>query len=371
MSGSATTSVELPGIMLVTKKLQTNPSGGRELLCKLNHEALVEIFGERLVLFELPSVRRQGLSSIVGALRGDIDGLNDDVVAKARQAIQAQKVGKVFVDGSNLGKLGRVIRQTLPQVEVITFFHNVEARFFLGALRQTKTPRALAVLIVNYLAERTSVRYSNKIICLNGRDALLLHRIYGRVATHISPIALRDNLTGHGITSEDNQQEKFALFVGGVFYANLAGITWFVKKVVPRISVKTYIVGKGFEAFRGELEAAGKVEVVGEVDNVESWYRKSYFVVAPIFDGSGMKTKVAEALMFGKKIVGTPEAFAGYEAITNLAGRVCTSSDDFVTAIEAVDSIVSSPFDNELRAAYESTYSYEAARTRLEVIMNE
>ena len=371
MSGRAATNLALSGVMLVTKKLQKYPSGGRELLCKLNHEALSEIFGERLVLFELPSVRKQGFSSIVGALRGDIDGLNDDVVAKAHQAIQAQNVGRVFVDGSNLGKLVRVITQTFPQIEVITFFHNVEARFFLGAFRQTKTPRALAVLIVNYLAERKSVRFSNKIICLNERDSLLLNRIYGRVATHISPIALRDNLTEDYMASEDNQQEKFALFVGGVFYANLAGITWFVKNVVPRINVKTYIVGKGFEALRGELEVAGKVEVVGEVENLDVWYHKSFFVVAPIFDGSGMKTKVAEALMFGKKILGTPEAFSGYEAITNVAGRVCNSSDDFVAAIEAMDSIVSSPFDNELRAAYELTYSYEAARTRLKAIMSE
>ena len=37
-------------------------------------------------------------------------------------------------------------------------------------------------------------------------------------------------------------------------------------------------------------------------------------VIAPIFDGSGMKTKVAEALMHGKHVVGTPEAFSGYAA---------------------------------------------------------
>ena len=33
----------------------------------------------------------------------------------------------------------------------------------------------------------------------------------------------------------------------------------------------------------------------------------------PIFEGSGMKLKTCEALMFGKNIIGTPEAFAGYD----------------------------------------------------------
>ena len=41
--------------------------------------------------------------------------------------------------------------------------------------------------------------------------------------------------------------------------------------------------------------------VVGEVESLAQWYHDAYFVVAPIFDGSGMKTKVAEALMYGKE----------------------------------------------------------------------
>ena len=165
-------------------------------------------------------------------------------------------------------------------------------------------------------------------------------------------------------------QEKFALFVGGMFYANRAGIAWFVEHVVPRIQIKICIVGRGFEDLRHELERAGKVEVVGAVDQLSDWYRDAHFVIAPIFDGSGMKTKVAEALMYGKKVIGTPEAFSGYEGLAERAGRVCANADEFVQAIEAADDMVKARFDPEMRALYEKTYSLPAARARLAEIMN-
>ena len=41
------------------------------------------------------------------------------------------------------------------------------------------------------------------------------------------------------------------------------------------------------------------------VDCLETWYEKADVVISPIFLGSGMKTKTAEALMYGKPILGT------------------------------------------------------------------
>ncbi len=259
----------------------------------------------------------------------------------------------------------KAAKQRFPNVEISTFFHNVEARFFMGSLKQTKSLRALAVLIVNYLAERKAVRYSDKIICLSERDSRLLGKLYGRAATHVSPMALQDRRPTDLDVSARENREMFALFVGGVFYANRAGIGWFVKHVVPHISIKVCIVGRGFEDFKSELEREGKVNVVGSVDSLAKWYRDSHFVIAPMFDGSGMKTKVAEALMYGKKVIGTPEAFSGYEGVAERAGWICATAEDFVAAIgQAKERIVHS-FDPEMRALYVEKYSYPAARSRL------
>ncbi len=356
-------------MMLLTKRLELSPSGGRELLCKLNYDLLNEIYGNRLVVYELSTGRLKEVIPILDAFKGNIDGLNSTTINDALNTIKAKTVSKIFVDGSNLGAFVKVLKQTIPQVEVTTFFHNVEARFFVGSLRVQKSLRALAVLIVNYLAERKAVRYSDKIICLNERDSILLNKIYGRGATHISPMALEDKLPPGHADQISPSDEKFALFVGGTFYANRVGIAWFVREVAPRIDMKVCIVGRGFEQLRDELEIPGKVEVVGAVDSLAEWYRRAQFVIAPIFDGSGMKTKVAEALMYGKKIVGTPEAFAGYEEISYHVGYVCATADEFVAAIEWIRTEDVKPFDPELRALYEKWHSYPAARDRLAEIL--
>jgi len=356
-------------IMLLTRQLQPSIPGGRELLCKLNHDALQEIYGKRLVVFELPRRKLKGVSSVMKAFGGHIDGLNSASIDSALQTIRAENVAKIFVDGSNLGGFVRVAKIRFPQLEICTFFHNVESRFFLGSLKRARTLRALAVLTVNYIAERKAVRYSDKIICLSERDSRLLQKIYGRGATHISPMAMQDRTSGELAQLSTNSPEIYALFVGGSFYANRAGISWFAANVAPCIGMKTYIVGRGLEDLGPELDREGKVEVVGAVDSLAEWYMKAQLVIAPIFDGSGMKTKVAEALMFGKKIIGTPEAFSGYNDVVDQAGWVCVTADDFVAAFEQAENTIMKSYDPKLRSLYEKNYSYPAARSRLKEIL--
>lgn len=356
-------------LMLVTKPLEGSPSGGRELLCKLNFDALHSIYEERLVLFELPRQRPNGVAANINAFRGHIDGLNTACIEQALQTIRDKQIAQVFVDGSNLGGFVVALKRRMPTVEVITFFHNVEARFFWGSWRLHKSLHALGVLLANALAERKAVKFSDKIVCLSERDSRLLKRLYGRWATHIAPMVLEDKCPASFAEFESKPSESFALFVGGTFYANRAGIEWFVREVAPKIELPIYVVGRGFEELRADLELPGKVVVVGAVDSLADWYRRAQFVIAPIFDGSGMKTKVAEALMFGKKVVGTPEAFTGYGDITEQAGWVCESADEFVAAIAVASNEITQSFDSVLRQIFEEKYSMDAGRERLRNIL--
>ena len=181
-------------IMLVTRRLQGVPRGGRELLCKLNYDALRELYNDDLVVQELGAGQSKGMLTSLRALGGSIDGVNERSVRRVLDAIRQRSVQRIFVDGSNLGRLTQIVKRRVPAVELITFFHNVEARFFWGSFRQNRTAHALGVLIANYLAERMAVRYSDKLICLSDRDSRLLKKVYGRPATHIAPMALQDQI---------------------------------------------------------------------------------------------------------------------------------------------------------------------------------
>ncbi len=355
-------------VLFVTPGLQLQPKGGREMLTKLNYEILRSLYGENLIVVSLLRSKMRGWRTVSGALLGHIDGIVPETLQSLLSTARNANVSAVFLDGSNLGALALAIRRDLPHVRVTTFFHNVEARFFLGSLRMRKSVNALAILLANYIAERKAVRNSSLRICLSERDSLLLRRLYGAGATHIAPMALEDRYIP---TSEDSSldTETFALFVGGAFYANLAGIKWYAKHIAPHASIKVLVVGRGFDDLRRTLEIPGKLEFIGEVDDLGGWYARAHFVIAPIFDGSGMKTKVAEALMHGKKIVGTPEAFSGYDDDAFRAGWVCSTQAQFIMAMDDAQKTIVRPFDTGLRELYRRNYSLDAAFARISAIM--
>jgi glycosyltransferase involved in cell wall biosynthesis len=361
--------VTLSKLMLVTPPL-AEPSGGRALLSHLHYQCLKAILGDALVVRELEPVRPQGAAARIRSLKGYIDGLTPQTEAAIVAEARAQGITRLYLNGSNLGRLARTFRRQLPGVQILTFFHNSEARFFLGALRQRPRVHALAVLAANFIAERSAVRASTRLIALSERDSQVLKRLYGRGATDILPMAVEDKLPQGTANSPAPREGDYALFVGGAFYANEAGISWYADNVAPHVPIKACVIGRGLEPMRGKI-AAPNVEIVGGVDDLAPWYRHAKVVIAPIFDGSGMKTKVAEALMFGKKLVGTPEAFSGYEAVAGRAGWLCTGKAQFIQALQEAAATPLPPFDPVLRELYVNFYSREAATRGLAAILNE
>ncbi len=298
-------------------------------------------------------------------LAGHIDGATATGIATAISAIDRHDADTVWLDGSNLGRLAQALRRHRPKLRIITFCHNVEARFFLGALRRSPGARAAGVLVANYVAERLAMHHSSDVITLSKRDDAGLRRLYRRGADHILPMALIDQMSVVPPVAQLDDDAPL-LFVGGSFYANQAGIEWFAREVAPRLDMPTQVVGQGMDAMRDTLERVSGMRVLGAVDHLVPLYRKARLVIAPIFDGSGMKTKVAEALMFGKHVAGTAEAFSGYAPDIVAANALCNTAEDFVAAAQAP---APPAYDPAMRALYERDHSPEATRSRLAHIL--
>lgn len=358
-------------VVYVGTSLDAASIGGREQLSQLIRVSLHSIGVGETRIVDLPRTKVPATRAPLAILRGHVDGVSSASIARVIAMIDDGPANTVFLDGSNLGSIAMAVKHARPEVEIVTFFHNCEARFFLGAYRQRKTLRNVGILAANFLAERRAVRFSDKRICLNRRDSDLLLRLYGVGATHISPMAIQDQLPPGAFDAPPTRGERYALFVGGTFYANRQGIEWFVQHVAEKASIKTYVVGKGFELWKDLLERNGNVKVIGTVGSIAPWYIAAQFVIAPIFDGSGMKTKVAEALMFGKRVVGTPESFTGYEEHVDLVGVVCRSAEDFISALDGESRVNEGAPSPALRRIYEEHYSPEAARNRLARILGD
>jgi glycosyltransferase involved in cell wall biosynthesis len=359
----------MPKLMFITPRISDPPVGGRAMLSQLHLNCLRSLLGERLFVHSLDPAPAPGISGVARALGGRIDGVTAKSEAAILAGIRELGIGRVYLNGSNLGRLAEVIKTAMPEIKVITFCHNVEARFFVGALKARPGPRALGVLAANQAAERAAVRWSDRLLALSRRDSEELHRRYGRRATDIVPMALEDQLDSHTPPDPRVPKGDYVLFVGGAFYANEAGIRWFAERVAPKIAIRTCIVGRGLEVARAALEQSPNVRVVGTVERLGGWYLGAKAAIAPIFDGSGMKTKVAEALMFGKRIVGTSEAFSGYEEVAGAAGWQCADEAQFVAAMNEVAAAELPRFDRQLRSLYERHYSTRALLVGLSEVL--
>lgn len=347
-------------VFLITPEFKA--SGGREQLSALLMNGLRLVTDDQLEVYRLS--RPDKSISVVERFIGRIDGITSSVEKNLVRRLSEVSPDCVFIDGSNLGRLARVIRNTNVKVPIVTFYHNVEARFFFDALRASPSLRALGVLVSNAIAERWATHHSDIRVMLNDRDSQQLGKVYGRQGTDLLPMVVPDFYYMGAAKMERPLIEKYALFVGGSFYANVEGLAWYAENIASRSPIPTMVIGRGMEAHRVRLEQWGGLCVIGEVDDLAPWYAHAQIVAAPILSGSGMKTKTAEAFMHGKPIVGTPEAFVGYSLGWTDQLKVCEEPAQFLDALQNAAKIEAG-YDHSLRAHYEKYHSEKALRSRL------
>ncbi|MBW3615595.1 MAG: glycosyltransferase family 4 protein, partial [Actinobacteria bacterium] len=108
------------------------------------------------------------------------------------------------------------------------------------------------------------------------------------------------------------------------------GIGWFVSEVLPRLR---QIVPATFDVVgvppRRPVPAAG-VRYVGRVPAVAEWYERCHAVVVPMFEGSGTRLKIVEAMAYGRPVVSTP---LGAQGLPVAAGTHYHCADDAPTFV--------------------------------------
>jgi len=281
---------------------------------------------------------------------------NKDIVNIVR-FIKDKNIECVFLDNSLFGNLAKVIKQNIPEVYILSFFHNVEYSYFRELIRVSKKFHHWYTILLVRKAEKQIVKYSNAIAALNNRDSADIKRKYGKAVDIILPTTFSDYYDEFRDRNEKNKNDILkVLFVGSYFPPNIFGVNWFIKNVMPNVKrkVKLFVVGSGFEAHQ-VLNMQENIQMVGKVEHLDDYYYCSDLVIAPIFHGSGMKTKVAEALMFNRPVFGSQEAFEGYDVNISDIGRLCNNKYDF---IENIEKFQSSDYKS-IRQIYLSKYNYE------------
>jgi tetrahydromethanopterin S-methyltransferase subunit H len=79
-----------------------------------------------------------------------------------------------------------------------------------------------------------------------------------------------------------------------------------------------------------------------------------------------MKTKVIEAMSYGKSIIGTDEAFQGIECDFSRIGAKCNTAEEFIKAIESLSDNLFNPYTYQV---FSDKYETSTVENRLKSFM--
>lgn len=280
----------------------------------------------------------------------------------------APQYNYVFIDRSVYGIIAKKITKAGYDGKIITFFHNIEKLYF-----DAKIPRWIpGRQIILRSADKNdaySCQYSNKIITLNLRDDQELEKRFGRRADELIPITFKDKF----ISKESNRltnTQPTCMFLGSYFPPNSEGILWFIRHVYPLVNIKMIIVGKGMSKLKEGNNIPEEILIYSDVPEIDPFFAEADFMIFPIFKGSGMKVKTCESLMYGKNIIGTTEAFEGYDLVYNNVGGLCNTAEEFINKINYYSQCPVPQFNEYSRQIFLEKYSEKAAITKFQNLLS-
>ena len=261
----------------------------------------------------------------------------------------------VFIGRTVFGILAKALKADGYQGRIISFFHNVEVLYFQAKLEHK--PWRFIITGCADRNDRWTCRYSDSIIALNSRDSRLIVQRYGRKADAILPVIFKDTYQRKSYPKDLTGTKPLCLFLGSYFEPNCEGIEWFSKNVYPHVNITMKIVGKGMGRIREKYYVPEGVEIIGDAPDLLPYFEEADIMVLPIFKGSGMKVKTCESLMYGKNIIGSTEAFEGYELDYDKVGARCDTAEEFIKAIRSFCDKPRNRFNAYSRSVFLEKYS--------------
>lgn len=346
-------------ILFITPSFGSSYSGGA-VGSKRSYDMLCHFFGKANV--DIRSIDERPNKGLFQKIVKNVYkyATSEQFDLRAVKNIQVSNYDGIYLDTSLIGKLAEFYKKNGYQGKIITHFHNCEydlnSQMYGGRNLLIRYP----LLKIPRENESMALKYSDANIVLNKRDASSLEKHYHESDNMtIIPVTMPDRFKpSESSTSASIETKPLYTFLGSNFKPNVDGITWFINEVFPHVDIRLRVIGRGM-GWMSEKYHLDNFEVLSDVPNLDPYMEESDYMLYPIFEGSGMKLKTCEALMFGKNIIGTDESFCGYDIDDySKIGAKCNSKEEFISAI---NSLRLPHFNQYSRDLFVQKYSYEAA----------
>lgn len=264
------------------------------------------------------------------------------------------------------------VLERIPLDKLIVRVHNVERDYAYNNLKHEKS----LVNFVEYLfagsREAILAEKAVRLIALTPHDKARLCDLYGiqEKKIEIIPVCMK-SIVPIRHKPERKEMPLTMILNGSLWFGpNYEGIKWFLSNVYPYLNFRKYLIIAGSKPNR-ELKEAIKgdntIRLVDTPPSMAPYMEMADIAIAPIFDGAGMKVKVAEALSYQLPVIGTPHAFVGYEIQDGINSYIAETAETFAEKITLFQRLSEEEREKVSRAAYtlyEDYYS-QFASTKL------
>ena len=360
----------------------------------MHYKALCDIFGRENIFFInlSPTEKECRLQNYISYgkyksvldrvhrwMQGNMMFISNDIISEICEIINSNSIKTVFIEDSVFGNLVKKIKNRCKECKVLSFYHDVKADLYKQWMDNERTLKSKIEYTIGIRQEYVNQKYADINIVFNERDAKTYQVYYGKRPEAILPLPAPVPSISHDIMNSitEKDDKKHILFVGKKYYPNLVGFKWFVDNVLPSLTanIQVDVVGRGLEELRSEYSDP-RINVIGGVESLNPYYENADIVIAPLFDGGGMKSKTVEALSFGKIFVGTEESLFGFweEMDSDIRGKTCYQCNTQEEWIQTINNLANDDihkFNEDVFELFKAKFSYDVIRDQLKAIMEE
>jgi sugar transferase (PEP-CTERM/EpsH1 system associated) len=162
------------------------------------------------------------------------------------------------------------------------------------------------------------------------------------------------------------------------YWANVDGIRWFCRDVLPMIksahpNVRVAIVGARPVREVEKLREIPGVTVTGRVPDVRPWLERAALAIVPLRIARGIQNKLLEAMAMGKAVVATTDAASGLEAEAGKDFLLASSAREFSRAVIGLlnDPARREALGERARRRVEASYGWQPRLRTLDAVLDQ
>ena len=298
--------------------------------------------------------------------------------------IKARKFDVIALHSSRLGGVAAILR-ICGYKNIVMHFDNVES----DLIKQSKVTLSLkgAIIIVDRilvpLAEFLAIKASQKLTFITIEDKNHFQQKYKNKLNQVvlpfclnEPIA-EEKLKNH-LNSKTRNDKPMLLFTGSFdFFPNIDAFETILSLAKKKPDFIFVVVGRKLNKIIENKNLPINLVIYSDVtkEQLEVCYLDADIFFCPVRLGSGMKTKIAEALSFGLPVISDLLSSTGYnEAITsdvlvNIDSRCDIHSNDLENKVKCF--LDDFDVNRRARAVYNSNYGASSFINSIKKVLNE